>query len=206
MIERKIEMNSLKEILAQRPKLTIKNETNWHFTNKSWVKMKIRQPLTKTENSNENWISLFFSQNPRSLETGVIRLFLDVPYHKHASSCQLMPAHTVPRYYKLFTAKTINEKTNITISFKKNRQSSWKRAFSDIISTRLLESHKSFSNGWDWELLMIEEAPDFNDELRKVYIMRSHSELLKVVSAARSWVSHEDSVHENKILQLDALF
>jgi len=30
-----------------------------------------------------------------------------------------MPAHAVPRYYKLFTAKKINEKTNITMSFQK---------------------------------------------------------------------------------------
>jgi len=30
-----------------------------------------------------------------------------------------MPAHAVPRYYKLFTAKKINEKTNITIPFQK---------------------------------------------------------------------------------------
>jgi len=30
-----------------------------------------------------------------------------------------MPAHAVPRYYKLFTAKKINEKTKITMSFQK---------------------------------------------------------------------------------------
>jgi len=53
---------------------------------------------------------------------------------------------------------------------------------------------------------MIEEAPDLDDELRKVYNMRSHGEWLKMVSAARSRVSHEDNVHENKILQLGALF
>jgi len=31
------------------------------FTNKSWVNVKIRQPLTRTENSNENWISIYSS-------------------------------------------------------------------------------------------------------------------------------------------------
>jgi len=53
---------------------------------------------------------------------------------------------------------------------------------------------------------MIEEAPDLNDELRKIYTMRNHGEWLKVVSSARSWFSHEDSFHENKIRQLGALF
>jgi len=86
MIKRKIELNSLTEILAQRPKLTIK-ETILHFTDKSWVDMKIRQPLTRTENNNKNWNSISLSQNQKSMETGVIRLFLDAQYHKHASSC-----------------------------------------------------------------------------------------------------------------------
>jgi len=33
-----------------------------------------------------------------------------------------MPAHAVPRYYKLFTARKINEKTNITMTFKNPRE------------------------------------------------------------------------------------
>jgi len=54
---------------------------------------------------------------------------------------------------------------------------------------------------------MIEEAQDLNDELSKVCTMRNQ-ERLKVVSAARSWVIHEHSVHGNKVLavQLGVLF
>jgi len=73
----KIEMNSLEEILAENLKLTIKKETILHCTNKSCVNMKIRRPLTRKENINENPISIFFLQEPRSLETGVIRFGFD---------------------------------------------------------------------------------------------------------------------------------
>jgi len=123
---------------GERPKLTIKKETILHFTNKSWVNVKIRQSLTRTENSNENWIYILLTKPKKSWNWRNPAF----PWSTILQTCQLIRFQDITSYW-LLKNKWKDQHNDV---FSKNREISWKRVFSGIISTRLLESHKSFSN------------------------------------------------------------
>jgi len=119
MIEREIEMNSSKEILAQRPKLTIKKKLSCVLLiNPEWI-----------------WKSGSLQQEPR------IAMRTEFLYSSHkpkkswnwrnpafswrttSQSCQLM------RFQDITSYSLLNEKTNITISFQKIDRVVAKRLF-----------------------------------------------------------------------------